>query len=165
MANVFTNINKTNKHVSRSCLGSDKYSVHTGIKGLGCYGSNQIQLQYLLQLNCWLILAINSNQCLSPLTLWVRTPLRRGTTLCETVCQWLATGRWFSPGTLFSFTNKTDRQYNTEILLKVTLNTMTITTTITHQLHHTVNTFLSDPIVTPKRRTSIQEQFRLLIFG
>jgi len=54
---------------SRSCLGSDKYSVHNGIKDLGCYGSNQIQLQYLLQLNCWLILAINSNQCLSSLTL------------------------------------------------------------------------------------------------
>jgi hypothetical protein len=31
------------------------------------------------------------NQCLSPLTLWVRTPLRRGeldTTLCDKVCQW-----------------------------------------------------------------------------
>jgi len=31
------------------------------------------------------------NQCLSPLTLWVRTQLRRGaldTTLCDKVCQW-----------------------------------------------------------------------------
>ena len=62
---------------SRSCLGSDKNIVHNGIKELGCYGSIQIQLQYLLQLNCRLILAIDSNQCLSSLTLWVRTPLRQ----------------------------------------------------------------------------------------
>ena len=31
----------------------------------------------------------------------------RCTTLCDKVCQWLATGRWFSPGTLFSSTKKT----------------------------------------------------------
>jgi hypothetical protein len=38
------------------------------------------------------------NQCLSPLMLWVRISIRaRCTTLCEKVCQWLATGRWFSP--------------------------------------------------------------------
>jgi hypothetical protein len=33
------------------------------------------------------------NQCLSPLTLWVQIPLRRGvldTALCEKVCLWLA---------------------------------------------------------------------------
>jgi hypothetical protein len=41
------------------------------------------------------------NQCISPLKLWVRTPVRRGvpnTTLCDKVCQWLAAGRSFSPG-------------------------------------------------------------------
>ena len=62
------------------------------------------------------------NHCLSPLTWWVRTPHRRGvldTTLCEEVCQWLATGRWFSPGTPIASTNKTDRHDITEILLKV----------------------------------------------
>jgi hypothetical protein len=40
------------------------------------------------------------NQCLSPLKLWVRTPLRwcvLDATLCDQVCQWLATGLWFSP--------------------------------------------------------------------
>ena len=39
------------------------------------------------------------NQCLSPLTLWVWIPLRRSvleTTLCDKVCQWLATAQWFS---------------------------------------------------------------------
>jgi hypothetical protein len=37
------------------------------------------------------------NQCLSPLTFWVRIPFRRGvlnTTLCDKVCQWLAACRW-----------------------------------------------------------------------
>jgi len=41
------------------------------------------------------------NQCLSPLTLWVRFPPRRGlhdTTLCDKICQWLVAGGWFSPG-------------------------------------------------------------------
>ena len=60
------------------------------------------------------------NQYISPLTLWVRIPLRRGvldTTLCDQVCQWLAAGRWFSPDTSVSSTNKTDRHDITEILL------------------------------------------------
>jgi hypothetical protein len=35
------------------------------------------------------------------------------------------TGRWFSPGTLVSSTNKTCPHDITEILLKVTLNTIT----------------------------------------
>ena len=70
------------------------------------------------------------NQCLSPLTLWNRILLRRGvldTTLCDKLCQWLAAGLWFSPGTLVSSTNKTDRLDITEILLKVVLNTATLT--------------------------------------
>jgi hypothetical protein len=62
------------------------------------------------------------NQCLSSLMLWVRISIRaRCTTLCDKICQWLATGRWFSP---VSSTNKTDRHDITEILLKVALNTI-----------------------------------------
>ena len=70
------------------------------------------------------------NQCLSPLTLGVRIPLGRGvlvTTLCDKVCQWHAAGRWFSLGTPVSTTNKTDHHDITEILLKVVLNTITLT--------------------------------------
>ena len=48
------------------------------------------------------------------------------TTLCDKVCQWLAAGRWFSPGIPVSFTHKTDSQ-ETEILLKVALSTITLT--------------------------------------
>jgi hypothetical protein len=40
------------------------------------------------------------------------------------VCQWLATGRWFSSATPVSSTNKPDRHDITEILLKVALNTI-----------------------------------------
>ena len=67
------------------------------------------------------------NQFLSPLTLWVLIQLGRGvldTTLCDKVCQWLATCRWFCPGTPVSSTNKTDCHDITEILLKVPLNTI-----------------------------------------
>ena len=58
----------------------------------------------------------------------IKNPLRRGvldTTLCDEVCQWLATSRWFSPGTPVSSTSKTDRHDITEILLKVAINTVT----------------------------------------
>ena len=57
------------------------------------------------------------NQCLSPIKLW-RVILN---TLCDEVCQWLATGQWFSS---VSSTNKNYRHDITEILLKVALNTI-----------------------------------------
>ena len=43
---------------------------------------------------------------------------------CDEVCQRLSTGRWFSPVTPVSSTNKTDPHDITEILLKVALNTI-----------------------------------------
>ena len=46
------------------------------------------------------------NQYLSPLKLWVLTLFMAcvlDTTLCDKVCQWLATGRWFSLSTLVSY--------------------------------------------------------------
>ena len=61
------------------------------------------------------------NRCLSPLLLWVRIQLRRGvphTALCHKVCQWLAAGRWFSPGSPVSATNNTDRYDIADIVLK-----------------------------------------------
>ena len=47
------------------------------------------------------------NQYLSPLTLWVLISFRRYK-ICDKVCQWLVTGRWFSPVPSASSTNKTD---------------------------------------------------------
>ena len=44
--------------------------------------------------------------------------------ICDKVCQWLTTCRWFSPGTPVSSNNKTDRQEVAEVLLKVTLITI-----------------------------------------
>ena len=67
------------------------------------------------------------NQCLSPRKMWVRSSLMaRCTTWCDEVCQWLAAGRWFSPGNQVS-TYKTARHDIIEILLKVALNTTTLT--------------------------------------
>jgi hypothetical protein len=43
----------------------------------------------------------------------------------------LAAGLWVSPGIPVSSTNKTDRHDKTEILLKVALNTITLT----HRIH------------------------------
>ena len=119
-------------HVCESTSRSSWYAIH----------SKTIQI-YILIVN-WIVRIVQGpswswsygtwidnylcNQCLSPLTLWVRIPLRRGIlyiTLCDKVCQWLAAGRWFFPVTLISFTNKTDRHDITEILLKVVLNTKT----------------------------------------
>ena len=65
------------------------------------------------------------NRCLLPLMFWVQILIRvRCTTLCDKVCQWLAAGWWFSPGTPVSSTNKTDCHNIAEILLKVALNTI-----------------------------------------
>ena len=61
-------------------------------------------------------------------------PTHRGVldiTLCGKVSsQWFATGRCFFPDTTVSSTNKTDRHYITEILLKMALNTITLTPTL-----------------------------------
>ena len=64
---------------------------------------------------------------LEALKLWVWIPLGRGVldiTLCDKVSQWLEAGRWFSPATQISSTNKTDCHDITEMLLKVALNTI-----------------------------------------
>jgi hypothetical protein len=79
---------------------------------------------------CWIYNYI-CNQCLSPLKLCeLESRSWRGvldTTSCGKVCQWLPTGRWFSPGTPVSSTNNTELHDITEIWLKVALNTITQT--------------------------------------
>jgi hypothetical protein len=47
-------------------------------------------------------------QCLSSLMLWVRISI--GARCTNEVCQWLATGQWFSPGPPASSTNRADRR-------------------------------------------------------
>ena len=61
---------------------------------------------------------------------FINISLRQGvldTKLCDQVRQCLAAGRWFSQGTPVSSTNKTNRHDKTEILLKLVLNTITLT--------------------------------------
>jgi hypothetical protein len=78
----------------------------------------------ITSLSTWCL--FKCNQCLSPLILWVRISIgARCTTLCDKVCQWLVTDRWFSPRPPVSSTDKTDRHDITEILLKVALNIIT----------------------------------------
>jgi hypothetical protein len=48
------------------------------------------------------------------------------TTLYDEICQWLATGKWFSPGAAVSSTIKSGHHNTTEILLKVALNTINL---------------------------------------
>ena len=52
------------------------------------------------------------------------------TSLCDKVCHWLPAGRWFSLGSPVSSTKKTDSHDITEILLKVALNTITLSPTL-----------------------------------
>jgi len=52
------------------------------------------------------------------------------TTSRDKVCQWQATGRWFSPNTPVSSTNKTHHHDIDEILLKFALNTINLTITV-----------------------------------
>ena len=64
------------------------------------------------------------------------------TTLCDKVCQWLETCRWFSPGTLVSSSNKTDRHDITEIRMKVALTTIANQWLALVILHQTSNYFV-----------------------
>ena len=62
----------------------------------------------------------DTNSCIN--TICIQCVL--DTTLCDKICQWLATGRWFSPSTPVYSTSKTDHHEIAEILLKVTLTTI-----------------------------------------
>ena len=64
-----------------------------------------------------------------------------------TVCQGLATGQWFSPGTLVSSTNKTDRHDTTEILLKVVLNNININPKPNHKFIGSWNLWIHERCV------------------
>jgi hypothetical protein len=55
-------------------------------------------------------------------------------TLCEIICQWFAKGRWFSPGTPLSSTNKSDSHDIAEILLKAALKTIHVTLSQTYYI-------------------------------
>jgi hypothetical protein len=104
--------------ISLFCRTHCPFQIQEGPSWLWSYGS--------------LIYNYLCNQCISPLTLWIRTPLRRGVldaTLCDKVYQWLAACLWFSPGTAVSPTKKAYRHDIAEMWLKVALNTITLTLT------------------------------------
>ena len=63
-------------------------------------------------------------------------------TLCDKVCQWLATGCWFSPGTQVSSNNKADCHNITKLLLKVALNTINLNLNFFQQTGRTTSLIL-----------------------
>ena len=86
--------------------------IHTSYKimcGLHC-GMREISKERLYHYFCFILFQ-----------LWYDT------TLCDKVCQCLATGRGFTPFTRVSSTNETDRHDIGEILLTVALNTIILT--------------------------------------
>ena len=100
-------------------------SLYVDISVNICYCSNIIQEPSWPRSYGSLIYNYLCNRWLSPLMLSVRLPpSARCATLYDKVCQWLAAGRWFSPGPLVSFTNKTDRHEIPDILLKMALSTI-----------------------------------------
>jgi hypothetical protein len=85
-----------------------RYELHIRLQYW--YTSNTVQFLFVLSLAC---MHGFSEYC------YIRIA-----TLCDKVCQWLVTGRWFSPGIPVSYTNEIDRHDVTKILLKVALNTI-----------------------------------------
>jgi hypothetical protein len=105
--------------------------------GIGCWGScksNNHKITNTTALCClimWVQYYFNDivtvRFCWWRKLLWVRISIMRDVLdiiLCDKVCQWLVTHRWFSPGTPVSYANKTDRYdiHVAEILSKVALN-------------------------------------------
>ena len=86
----------------------------------------------LLKVSCY----ISQHQCLSQLNMQhaILKPAHGEVYLIQhyviSVCLWLATGQWFSPGTPVSSTNKTGCHDITEILFKVMLNTINLSTLV-----------------------------------
>ena len=83
----------------------------------GCHGRDHMVVGFI---TTYAITAYHHYHCAFKSFSW------RGildTTLCDTVCQWLVAGQWFSQGIPVSSTSKTDCHDITEILLKVALNT------------------------------------------
>ena len=64
------------------------------------------------------------------------------TTLCDKVWQWLAAGPWIHRVLFVSSTNKTDRHDIIELLLRVALNTITLT--LTSRLYYICTLFITN---------------------
>jgi len=99
--------------------------------------SKRIKEHFTHEPSCFTLFSLIGNCAVSIFSLfmdfiiqwfWIVYRLGRSaldTTLCDKVCQWIAAGRWFSPGTPVSSTSKTDRHDMSEIFLKMALKTIT----------------------------------------
>jgi hypothetical protein len=101
-------INQYNKWNVNCCIDNGISVKMDIIKRIICLLNRSSVLLRLWSNGSW-IYSYLCSQCLSPQMLWVRNTIRvRCTTLCDKVCQWLMVGLWFSPGTPFFYTNKTN---------------------------------------------------------
>jgi hypothetical protein len=118
---------------------------------------------------------VQSLQCLSPLTVWVQIPLRRGvldTTLCNKVCQWLAAGWWFSLVHPVSSINKADHQDITEMYrvhlawagFELTLLVVIGTAMIAQVVSCKSNYYTITTTTTPNRKCSISSNLCMVAF-
>jgi len=73
------------------------------------------------------------------------------------VCQRLAAGLWFSPGTPVSCTIKTGSHDRTEILLKVVLNTITLT--LAYNTAISVDLIFSQKVIVVEHRQCSAETY------
>jgi len=89
---------------------------------MGCYSFYIVfELCSLLKT---LIETVRFDILIKQLSLYLLRIINNNFLIHKKVCQWLATGRWFSPGTPVSSTNKTDLHDITDIFLQVALNTI-----------------------------------------
>ena len=95
------------------------YEFNNKVDIINIFIYNEEPSKWWLYGTCSWIYNYLCNQRLSPLTLWVRILLSWGvldTALCDKFCQWLATGRWFSPGTGFLHLLNWPSRYNWNIV-------------------------------------------------
>ena len=91
------------------------------------YTAGSLEQLFTLYLGLSWIYNYLCNQCLSPLSLWVRFLLMARCTRYNIIWSSLfVSDAWVSPGTPNSSTNKSNYLDITEILLRVVLNTITL---------------------------------------
>jgi hypothetical protein len=112
-------------------VGSNAVATYTG-NNHACLQHKRFHWQWSRSTNLWIecrLIMYSSNLEYPEKT----TNLSQVT---DKVWQWLVTGRWLSLDTPVSSTNKTDRHDITEILLKVALNTITLTFKIGYYVNY-----------------------------
>jgi hypothetical protein len=108
----------TTKVVSSNPAHDEVYSIQHYVMKFVSHGYDHIVVGFT---TAYAISVCHHYRCEFKSHSWRGVP---ETSLCDKVCEWLVAGRWFSPDTPVSSTNKTERNDITDILLKVALSTI-----------------------------------------